>query len=190
MSQRNRRPIKLREIGERFEDLPADLATIIEPMANREYFRLRDTSENIANAIIQDTINQKFINKEILIDAIHNILELTLGNNLFEFLDRYTYYYNNPRISSYVPVHIPGSTFLTKGFVNLDDLAQYITYIIELLFKEFLPQNLQSINSNSFTISKKKIVISTLQYLSSLFHDEGYIGNHIPDILDDYNNYL
>ena len=196
MSQINRRPIKLREIGERFEALPADLSTIIEPMINREYLRLRNTSNLIAEVIIpiivnKKFVNKKFINKEILVDGIYSILESTLGYNLYEFLGRYTYYYDNPKTSSYVPVYIPGSTFLTKGFINIDSIADYIAYIIiELIFKEFLLQNLKSIDSDSFTTSKKKIIIPIIKYLLSLFHDEGYIGIKMGDVIADYNHYL
>ena len=191
MSQRNRKPIRIREIGGRFDALPSDLATIIEPMANREYFQLRYVSENIADEIIQDTINSQFINREILVDTIHYILESMIGYTLFEFLDNYTYYYNNPRTSSYTPMHMPGSTLLTKWFVNKGDITYYVAYVNERIIDQILPQHKKSlINFNTYTGLNKPLLDAIGRYIGILFKDEGYLGITVADVIDDYNQYL
>ena len=194
MSQITKRPIRrreIREISERFEALPMDLIIIIQNMINQEYFHLRDLSEEITNAIIEDTIKSQFINTKLLDDIIHNILESAIGYTVFEFFDKYTYYYDNPRTSNCLPQHIPGSTILTKGFINSFDIVYYISYILELILDQILSKHKRIlINLVSDTRLAEPIITLIIQYIRILFIDGGYVGDSLKEIVNDYNDYI
>lgn len=165
----NRRPIPIKNIGGRIEQLPRDIQNIIEPMTQREYLRLRKLAEIIARQMISYIYNPKFVNYDIAIDDTFNFLASELGFNLDHYLENKTSDKTEKlRIDAYEIFEIIDIRQLINIFYPTLDWDQVISYITKDIF----------------------LKDSIRRYIFSLFKDAGYTGRNLTEIISDYNQKL
>lgn len=82
----SKRPISVENIGGRMANIPKDIRQIIEPMSHREYLRLRKLAENITDYVVSHAFNPKFVNYDIAIDDLIELMAPILGFNLDDFI--------------------------------------------------------------------------------------------------------
>lgn len=162
----SRRPVKISDIRGRFESLPRDINTIVEPYVNWEYEQLAPTVKIIANKIANVFAEPEYINYDAIFDKVYDILESNIGYDLETFIDKIKHRYN---VSSTSPHQI----------------VSYLQEVIELIFKIFKTPIAGSL---IFYETKLNLLIQDLrQYILKLFNNAGFLGENLWDILRFYS---
>ena len=165
----NKRYISVEDIDGRLSDLPRDVRQIIDPMVNREYQRLRNLAETVADRFIHYYLNPAIVNLEVAYDKTFDILAQYIGLNLDEFLyvtrttPTYVISLNPNDISNLLPVYYLINVFSPS--LTVDKVIEDIKY--------------DAITPNSIH-----------NYIISLFKDAGYQGNNLNEFFMDFNRHL
>lgn len=155
----NRKPIPIENIGGKMELLPRDIREIIEPMALREYLRIRKLAENIIENVILKIINSNIMDYTKAIDVLTDYLILTLGLNL----------------SEYIKIHFPNlySMFENNFFQNL--LGLFISL-------DTIPINARDELWDYVNNSEQYI----FDYIITIFNEAGYLGSDVEQVIADF----
>ena len=167
----NRRHIEIEDIGGRIEQIPRDIRQIIKPMVNREYLRLRQTSEQIIQYIVPKMFNIELLDLEKTIDKLMNILDSFVGLNFQEFISKFT-----------------DEEDLTINYDNIKDSFYDGGFFGEI--RDLFYPGYDNHIISTFNFYYQNIFNRIINYIILLFIEAGFYGNNICEILKNYNQRL